>query len=338
MDIITIGINHKTAEIKERERFFLTKEKLKQFLTGLYEINPVSGVVILSTCNRMEIYVHMDYDFETGKEKIKEFIYDNFRCDERIFNKYFYMFENIDAIKHLFRVSSGIDSQILGETEILGQVKDAFLIANEMETMDTFIEELFSKAIYTGKMARSKTNISRGNISVAGIAIKKCEDFWGSLEKKECLIIGAGNVASLLSKYLKGKNMKGIFVSNRTFEKAKELAYFCNGIAIRFDSIDEKLKNVDIVISSTSSPHVILKKDKIMEIMKERKKPLLILDLSVPRDVDPSVKEINDVYLNDLDNLKSVVEENYKKRRKEAEKVEKIIENEIKKFAVVEIS
>jgi glutamyl-tRNA reductase len=332
MHIITIGINHKKAEINEREKFYLTKEKIKYALLELHKTNFIKGVVILSTCNRMEIYSHITCDSETGENFIKEFIKNFFICSTNEIEKYFYVFKDTFVIKHLFEVASGINSQIVGETEILGQVKEAFRIAKEINVVDKLLEKIFSKSISTGKIVRDKTKISTGHISIASIAIKKCENFFGSIKDKKIIIIGAGNIAFLLSKYLKEKNIQGIFVANRTFDKAKTLADFCGGVAIRFNTFPKKLKDADIIISSTSSPHIILKKEHIEDIMKNRKKPLLILDLAVPRDVDSSVKNITDVHMYDLDSFKSIVEENYKKRKNEIKKVKKIITTELNYF------
>lgn len=331
MGLITIGINHKTAPLKVREKFSFTKERLKEYLAELKKIEEVFSAVILSTCNRMEIYAHLA-DNNSDLQKIKRFLFDRYSIGEDDRERYFYILENTETIRHIFRVASGLDSQVLGETQILGQVKYAWTIARDIGAISGLLEELFGKAVDVGRVVRLETKISQGNISIASIAIKMCEDYFGDFQDKEILIIGAGKIGALISKYLQEKGIKGIFVSTRTYEKACELASNCGGKAITFSQLKEALKIIDIVISSTASPHLVLKREVLAEIMQARVKPLLIMDLALPRDIDPEARNIPNISLYDLDDLKSVVEDNFARRRQEAKLAEMIIQRELNKF------
>ncbi len=338
MSLVLVGINHKTAPLKIREEFSFTKKRLKITLVELKEMSLILGEVILSTCNRMEIYAHLTESKEKmpkSKEQITRFLLSRHRLTEDEFNRYFYILEDIDALRHIFRVASGLDSQVLGETQILGQVKSAWTIAKDMGTTDILLDELFKKAIDVGRVARIDTKISQGNISIGSAAIKMCEEQLGKLQDKLILIIGAGKIGALVSKYLQEKKIKGIFVSNRTYERASKLASNCGGEAIDFSRLKEKLKKAAIVISSTASPHFVLRKETLAETMQARVNPLFIIDLALPRDVDPEARNIPGIYLYDLDDLKSVVEDNFARRKKEARLVEGIIQRELTEFAQI---
>lgn len=331
MGLIVIGINHKTAPLKVRERFSFTRKQLEETMTGLSLQDLIWGVIILSTCNRMEIYIHSSNNDSSFKQ-IKRFLMDRYHVREEDIKSYFYMLEEAEAVKHIFRVSSGLDSQVLGERQILAQVKSARGVAFDIGVIGNFLDQLFKKAVQVGRMVRLETKISQGNISVGSIAIKMCEHRLGNLQGKKVLIIGAGKIGTLISKYFKERGVKGIFVSNRTYARATELAANCAGEAISFNQLKEKLKIADIVISSTASPHLVLKKEILREVMPSPNKPLLIMDLALPRDVEPSIRDIPNVALYDLDDLKFVVEENYNRRKKEVTFVSAIIKRQLDEF------
>ena len=335
MNLILFGINHKTAPLKVRERFSFTGKRLKEVLIELKSIDSILGVVILSTCNRTEIYAHMADGSEQkakSREQVTKFFLDGHTFTKDEMNRYFYVLEDIDAVKHVFRVAGGLDSQVLGETQILGQVKSAWTAASEIGTVSSLLDGLFRKAVDVGKIVRTETKISRGNVSLGSAAIKMIEERFFDLMDKFVLIIGAGKIGTLISKYLKEKGINGIFVSNRTYMKARELAENCGGKVVNFSRLQEELKVVDIVICSTSSPHLILRKETLAEVMEIREKPLLIIDLALPRDVAPEAKEIQGISLYDLDDLKSVVEENYNKRKEEAKLADAIVQRKLDKF------
>lgn len=333
MELIAVGISHKTAPVGIRENFSFTKVQIQESQAQLRAISGIEGVVILSTCNRVEIYAHSSHNKKSLRH-VKDFIVNRFNIAEKDFRRYFYILEDISAVRHIFRVASGLDSQVLGELEILGQVKSALAVSRDAGLADDFLNLVFEKAIETGVSARRDTKLSYGNVSIGSVAIKVLKERFKNLQDKSVLIIGVGKIACLMTKYLKEENIKGFFVSNRTYAKACEFARQSGGQVIDFNRLPEKLKTVNIVISSTSSPHLILKKELIEEAVSARREPLLLLDLAVPRDIDPGVKGIANVTLFDLDNLKSVIEENYNKRKNEARLVEEIIEREISSWSL----
>lgn len=328
MSLLAIGINHNTAPLKVRERVSFTKRRLKETFAELNQVYSVLAAVILSTCNRTEFYAHPI----ESKEQIIKFILKNGQLTKGEFRRYFYLLENIDAIRHIFKVASGLDSQVLGEIQILGQVRSAWITARGFGVINALLERVFAKAVDTGKIVRLETKISQGNVSIGSIAIKMLEERFKDLHNKSILIIGAGKIGALVSKYLKKRETRGIFVSNRTYEKAAQLALDCGGEAINFNQLNEKLKTVDVVISSTASPHLVLREQTLAGIMQARAKPLLIMDLALPRDVDPNARNIPHISLYDLDDLRSVVEENFAKRKQEAKIAEEIIQRELDKF------
>lgn len=331
MGLLLVGINHKTAPLEVRERFSFTEKQLKGSLVELKQIDLVLGISILSTCNRTEIYTHLS-DANSGLQRIKEFFRSRYQVNEDDIRRYFYILGDLDAARHIFRVASGLDSQVLGETQILGQVKTARAIAKDIGVIGVLLGGLFEKAVDVGRIVRLDTKISQGNISIGSVAIRMLEKQFNGLQDKLVLIIGAGKIGTLVSKYLQEKGIKGIFVFNRTQARTYELASNCGGKAINFSQLREELKTVDIVISSTASPHLILRKETLAEVMQAREKPLLIMDLALPRDVDPEARNIPEISLFDLDDLKSVIEENYARRKQEARLAEVIIQRELDKF------
>ena len=332
MKLIVIGINHKTTPVRVREKFSFTRKLLQESLIKFKDSGFVSGAIILSTCNRTETYLHID-EACLDSEKTKLFAFSIFHAEKNDIEQYFYIFEDIDAVKHLFRVASGLDSQVLGENQILGQVKSAWGIAKDAGTSSIELDDIFEKAQEAGKIVRRDTKISQGNISIGSVAIKMLKDKLGYLQGSSVLIIGAGKIGTLISKYLKEENMNGIFVASRTHGRALELASNCGGRAVDLTKLEEELKGIDIVISSTSSPHIIIKKEMLIRVMQIRNRPLFIMDLAVPRDVDPMARYIDGISLYDLDDLKCVVEENYKNREKEALLAEKLVEREADRFS-----
>lgn len=331
MSLVLIGVSYKTASIKVREKFSFTKARLKESLIKLKSIDSVLGVIVLSTCNRMEIYAHLS-DIDLGRRKILRFLTETFLVKESKIRRYFYILNDTEVIRHIFRVAGGLDSQILGETQILGQVKFAGETASQTGVTCELLDHLFTEAVKAGREIRLVTKISQGNVSVGSVAIKMLEEKFGDLKDKLILIIGTGKISSLVCNYLKDKKVKGIFVSNRTYAKAGELARRCGGKAINFNQLKDELKIADMVISATSSPHLILPYKTLVEVVPWRDKPLVIMDLALPRDVDPQAKDIPGLSLFTLDDLKSVVEENYAKRQKEAKAAEKIIQKKVSDF------
>ncbi len=329
MSFIVVGTNHKYSSIVLREKLSFSKKRLKNALNFLRERKILKGVVILSTCNRIEIYASIE-DSESGIREIKDFISRYHEVNKGTFSPYLYIYEGKQALKHLLSVACGLDSQILGETQISGQVKFAFDESNNANFIDGFLRKIFGSAISFAKRMRAETKISEGKISIGSVAIDfikgKLKD---ALCGKNVLIIGVGKVTELVLKYLKKENPNVIFISNRTFEKAKELAAQIGAQAVRFDELKELLRKADAVISATASPHFIIKKESFDENISHR---LLIIDLALPRDVDPLVREIKNIDLFGLEDLDAVIKKNIKRKIQGKKIVERIIDIEVEKL------
>lgn len=329
-NFIVIGISHKTAPVKVREKFSFTSRQAEEALQKIRYSSFGEGAVILSTCNRSEIYIHAAADIaRAGFEGLRPFILSIYGACAPGKESYFYAFRGMDALRHIFRVASGLDSQVLGEAQILGQVKIAWRFAYDRGLTNELLDRVFEKALRTGKSVRLETGISQGPTSIGSVAINMLEKKFKDLKERSVLIIGAGKIGALVSRYLKERDMRGIFVANRTYWRAQELAENCSGKAVDFFALPEELKRVDIIISSTSSPHVVLRKELIAEVMRARKRPLFIMDLALPRDVDPEAGQITGVSLCGLDDLKGVVDRNQKMKEREAGVAEKIVRRQL---------
>lgn len=332
MALLLIGMSHRTTPVEIREKFSFSNKRLPQALDELNRIDSVRGAVILSTCNRTEIYAEA-VNTPTAISEIKRHLLEAGNIDRAgDISRGLYILNNVEAARHIFRVASGLDSQVLGEVQILGQVRSAWKAARDIGRTTETLDGLFEKALDVGCLVRAETKISQGNVSIGSAALRMLEERFGDLKAKKILIIGAGKIGVLVSRYLREKGIGGIFVSSRTYEKAKALASNCGGKAVIFSQLNDELKKSDIVISATSSPHIILKKDALEELMKARERDLVIMDLALPRDVDPAAGDIPGIWLYDLDDLKFVVEENYNKRKEAAKFAEEIIQRELEQF------
>lgn len=323
MSFIVVGTNHKYCPIEAREKLSFSKGRIKEALISLVDFKWVKAAVIVSTCNRVELYASTP-DIEMGIKTLKTFLADYHSQDLSRIEPYVYTYIGKQAISHLFNVSGGLDSQIVGETQILEQVRFAFEEAKKSGCVDSVLDNVFSDALRVGKKVRKDTKISEGNTSIGSITISLIKEKIGSLKDKKIVIIGVGKVSELVTKYLKEENAFTVFVSNRTFLKAKELAESIGAVAIRFERLKEKLKEADVVISATTSPHFILREEDILEVHR----PLLVIDLALPRDVEPKVKYINGVELYCLDDLNYIIEKNLDKRKDEILEATDIIKKE----------
>jgi len=326
MDIQIIGLNHKTAPIEIRERISIRQESLPEALNALKNCEYIQEALILSTCNRTEIYAVAESN-PRGLSSVRSFISVFHKIPLNAFEGHLYSFSGRDAVKHLFRVASSLDSMIVGETQIFGQVKDAYFTARQHNAAGRCLSCLFEEAIRVGKKVRSDTRIGKGAVSTTTAAIELSRKIFESLENKKVLIIGAGKIGELTVKNLNSRGVRTVVVANRTFARAEELARIFCGEAIKFEGISAVLKNADIVISSTSAPHFVLNKEDISGAMRSRKNaPLFMIDLGLPRNIDPQVNGIENVYLYNIDDLAQVADANIKDRRREARKAEEIID------------
>ena len=331
MYLVVVGVNHRTAPVEVREKLSFSDHQLKEAFSTLLSYPSIDGSVILSTCNRTEVYV-ASLDVDTGLKVVREFLANWAGLSLSDIKNYTYNYTLYDAVHHLFRVASGLDSMILGETHILGQVRDAFLKASSLKASNKILNTLFQHAITVGKKVRTETGIDKNPVSVSYAAVQLACSFFGSLKDKKALLIGAGKMSSLTAKHLNYYGIKEIIVANRSFEKAEQFAREFNGRAVPFAKIYDILAEVDLVISCTGAPHLIIHKEQLESVIKNRQHPLYLIDIAVPRDIDPEIAQLPNVYLHDIDKLQNVVTKNLEERKKLAEMAENIIETELKAF------
>lgn len=332
MHILTVGLNYKTAPVEIRERLTFDPSKLGDAMCELNGKKSILENVIISTCNRTEIYAVVD-QLHTGRYYIKEFLSEWFGLPQQEFSPYLFIYEQDGAIDHLFSVACGLNSMVLGETQILGQVRTSFLDGQDNKTTGTVFNQLFKQAITLAKRAHSETDIGANAVSVSYAAVELAKKIFGSLEGKHVLILGAGKMGELAIQNLHGNGASKVTVINRTLEKAQNLAARFSGEAKSLDELQCALVDADILISSTGAKDFIVTKEMMEQVEKMRKgKPLFMVDIAVPRDLDPKLAELDSVFLYDIDDLEGIVEENLQERQKAAEKIMIMIEAEIVEF------
>ena len=332
MHIVVVGLNYRTAPVEVRERFAFAEDQLPNALTALKSTMNIMECVIVATCNRTEIYAVVETPSICGHD-VRWFMENWFGLPREQFTSYLYMYEDAHAIEHLFKVTSGLDSMIIGETQILGQVRSAFLEAQSIKTTGSIFNMLFKQAITVAKRAHSETKIGELAVSVSYAAVELGKQIFGSFNHKNVIVLGAGETGELTAKHLHSNGASQISVVNRTLEKAQEVASQFAGNAYTFEQAQAILEQADIMISSTASKQYILTANDIKRIMdKRRNRPLFLIDIAVPRDFDPSIAGIDNVYLYDIDDLKDIVESNLAQRKAEALKIEVMIAEEIKQF------
>lgn len=328
--LFVLGINHQTAPVAVREQLSFPNSQLREALRHLLNFDGIEGGVILSTCNRSEIYVSTHSSLFTV-ERLTQFLTDFQRIDGKDLSSYLYGLRNVHVVEHLFRVSSGLESQVLGENEILGQVKRAYFAAKKVRATDDTMEKLFEKAIKMGKKVRRETNISQGSTSLSSMAIKLAEK-GENLRDKTILLVGINKINEQIAQYLYERDIQTVIVANRTYEKALRIAQYLGGKAIHFDQFKKELNQVDVIISSTAAPHLILNRNEVEASVKQRDRKLLLIDIAVPRDIDPDIKELKGVTLYDLDDFNQVIKENLGRKREEALKAERLIKQAMEKI------
>ncbi|NPA17482.1 glutamyl-tRNA reductase [Persephonella sp.] len=332
MEIFATGLNYKTAPVEIREKLAIPEDKLPDILEKINQIPSVFESCILSTCNRVEIYGVTDSPEEAYTDILKILSsYSGLKIDE--LKKYIFLYTDKDAIKHIFQVSSSLDSMVIGEPQIVCQFKDSFTRAREFKTVKHIMTRLFDKAMNVSKKIRTSTGISRRAVSISYAAIELAKKIFGDLSDKNVLLLGAGEMAELAARHLASAGVRHIFVSNRTFEKAVQLADEFGGSAIRFNKLFEFLPEADIIIVSTGAKEPILRKEHFKEIDRIRQgKPVFIIDISVPRNVADDVNDIENVFLYNIDDLKMVVDRNLEERKIAAESAKILIDEEVAKF------
>jgi glutamyl-tRNA reductase len=330
--IVLVGLNHKTAPLAVREKLFAGCREEVNLLADLLTIDGVREILHLSTCNRVELVASVDETLPTINA-LKSFLarYGGLTDDEAVCSLYAYQDE--EAIKHLFRVTSSLDSQVVGEAQILGQVKEAYRLALAQNATGIALNRLMHRAFRTAKRVRTETGIAANPVSVSFAAVELAKKIFGTLSGKKTLVIGAGEMAELTCTHLIGNGAEDMTVANRSLAQAELLAEKYHGKAIGLNALDEALCDADIVISSTGAPSYIVTGEMVRHCLRKRKNRLLFLvDIAVPRDIDPAADGIENVYLYNIDNLQDIVDENMKNRRRESLKAQQIVVEEVAQY------
>ncbi|HWB61487.1 MAG TPA: glutamyl-tRNA reductase [Chthoniobacteraceae bacterium] len=331
MNVICLGLSHHTASVELREKFAVADADLADAAHELGAMEGIHESVIVSTCNRVELFAATD-NSPLGFESLGRFL--TRRANEHHYDPHiFHRHDSPQSVRHLFRVVSGLESMVLGETEILGQVKKAYAAAATNGKTARHLNKLFQRAFNVAKEVRTNTAITRGPVSVGSVAVDLAEKIFGRLAACKVMILGAGETSEMTARALQLRGVKSLFVSNRSHDRAMALAAEMGGEAIRFDEWEKPLAEMDIVIGSTASPHPVLTREKLAPVMNQRKnRPLFIIDLAVPRDVEASVNKLDGVYLYDIDSLQSIAAQSMEIRRKEMAVCEQMIERHVNDF------
>lgn len=333
MHIVIVGLSHKTAPVEIRERVAFAPTTMQDPLLQLQALPGVLEGLIVSTCNRVELYA-VSKDPSAATIALRRFLADFHDLSQHDLEDHLYDYNGEEAIHHLFRVASSLDSMVIGEPQILGQIKTAYGYAVENQTAGLILNRFLHKAFSVAKRVRTETGIASNAVSVSFAAVELARKIFDRLDNKTVMIIGAGEMCELAARHFMSNGVTDVLVTNRTFERAEKLATELKGKAVPFDRFADDLVAVDIVLTSTGAPNFILGHRQMDEIIRRRKhKPMFLIDIAVPRDIDPRVNDVDNVYLYDVDDLQGVVQANLKERQKEARKAENIVEQEIGQFA-----
>ncbi|MBP2031053.1 glutamyl-tRNA reductase [Methanohalophilus levihalophilus] len=316
-EISSLVISHSKATVEEMEDAW--EGELEELLTKLYAHDLVHECAVLKTCNRVEIYV--------VSPKGSSVLF-HFAKEMGVSSKIVDFYDHDESLRHLLRLACGLESMIIGEDQILGQLKDMFVATKDAGTIGKVLETAFSKAIQVGKRARTETKINRGAVSIASAAVDLAEEILNGLEGRNILVIGTGEMGTLVTRALAHKDMNVVYLANRTYEKATDLAGEMGGEAVHFEQLHDYVRQSDVIISATSAPHYVLKKGIVEEAMEERSEDLLLIDIASPRDIDPDVENVTGAILRNIDSLRVINERNLQMRLEEAKKVEVIIDEE----------
>ncbi len=325
MPIIVVGLSHHTAPVALRERFAFAEARVPAVLQQLRESRVADEAVIVSTCNRVELYAATGLDSQRAFAALRDFLLDCHDYHDPLTDE-IYALPEPDSVEHLFRVACGLDSMVLGETEVLGQLKKAYLLALEHHHTGSVLNKAFQKAFNVAKHIRTETQIQRGSVSVASVAVELAERIFNSLEQRQVMVIGAGDTSEKAARALLSRGARSVIVSNRSHDRALALAAELGGRAVHFEDWALEFTKIDIVISSTAAPHFLLDRARLEPLMKLRKnRPLLLIDIAVPRDIEPEVNFLDNVYLYNVDDLQAIADDYLNQRREEIAGCEAII-------------
>jgi glutamyl-tRNA reductase len=332
MNILIVGLNHKTAGVEIREKIAFNQEKLFRANEALKAFSEIEEFLILSTCNRVELYLVVK-DVQSGIERILNFLSEFHQVDRKSIEKALYQHTAEEAIRHGFCVASSLDSMILGEPQILGQLKDSFEFSLVQKTTGVILNKFMRKAISVAKRIRTETGIAQNAVSISFAAVDLAKKIFDTLANTTIMLLGAGEMAELAARHLVSNGVQQVFIANRTYARAVELARTFNGKPIAFEDFKKELVHTDIVLCSTGAANYVLKKDEMRHLMKERRqKPMFVIDITVPRNIDPEINHIDNVYLYDIDDLQGLVNNNLMERKNEAAKAQAIVDEEIQIF------
>ncbi|MGH7433915.1 MAG: glutamyl-tRNA reductase, partial [Candidatus Methylomirabilales bacterium] len=332
MVILTVGLNHTTAPVEIRERLHLSGTALPPFFERLVQEGGVDERLVLSTCNRVEVYAVTENP-EHAQVTIPRLLAEGTRTPLALFEDRLYWHRHDAAVRHAFRVAASLDSLVLGESQILSQVKAAYEVARAQGVTGPILNTLMTRSLGVAKKVRTETGIGEAAVSIPSAAIGLAKTIFGELSGRTVLILGAGEMAEVAVRHLRGEGVQAVVVAHRHFDRAVEMAAQLEGRAVRFDQIHQELLQADIVLSSTAAPHHIVHRADVEELIRlRRNRPLFLIDIAVPRDIDPAVNEIDNVYLYDIDDLEGVVAGHRLAREREAEQAELLIDREVASF------
>jgi glutamyl-tRNA reductase len=331
MNLQVLGLNHRSAPLEIRERLAISESRLADALTQLVRYPGVQEGLILSTCNRMELLAHSS----NGSADLRGFLREYLKIDPEIYEPALYEYRSSDAVRHVFRVASSLDSMVVGEPQILGQVKEAYATARALGAVNSQLDALLTRAFAVAKRVRNETAVANSSVSVASVAVDLAKQIFGNLNGKVVYLVGAGKMTELAARHLVAHGAGTMFVANRTFERAQSLAARFQGKALLFDQLYETVDQADIVITSTGAPHAVFRRSHCEQFLaRRRNRPMFFIDIAVPRDVDPDVNKLDGIFLYDIDDLQSMVSSHVADRSREAVRAEEIIAEEVERFAI----
>jgi glutamyl-tRNA reductase len=334
MTLSLIGVNHKTAPIGLRERIAISREELPETTRALAAVPGVTECMIVSTCNRVEILAAVDLpDADSPTAELTAFLHRHFGLDPALLAPHLYEHRDREAVRHLFRVAASLDSMVVGEPQILGQVKEAFAVARASGTVGGQLEHLLQSAFAAAKKVRSETEIGSNSVSIASVAVELARKIFGSLDGRAVFLVGAGKMSELAARHLVQQGAGAILVTNRTEERARRMAENFQGQVIPFDRLYEAASEADIVISSTGAPHPIFRREHGQAFLhRRRNRPMFFIDIAVPRDVDPEMGKLEGIFVYDIDDLQQVAASHMAERSREAADAEALIAGEVERF------
>lgn len=329
MSIVLLGINHHTAPVEVREQLAFTEAELPDALQAMIESQAAQECLIVSTCNRVEVIAET-----ADANQLRDFVYELKRLPLNCFNSHLMQLTDAEAIKHTFRVASSLDSMIVGEPQILGQVKDAFHAAQTIGTVGHTLTRLMNRAFAVAKKVRNETGIAANAVSISYVAVELARKVFDTLDGTTVMLLGAGEMAELAAKHFITNGAKKLLIANRTYEKAQALAAELNGEAVPFETLDKRLAEADIVLCSTGATHHLITSKQIEQVLENRRyRPIFLIDISVPRNIDPAISHLDNAFVFDIDDLEAVAEANLQERQREAERAELIVTAEAERFA-----